>query len=194
MKKIAIIQGHPDPNGRHLGHALAQAYATGAQEAGHETQRIEVAALEFPWLQTKQQFETGPVPPALQAAQDAIAWADHLVVLYPLWLGTMPALLKAFFEQVFRPGFAFTLGGSGRGWNKRLVNKSARVVVTMGMPALLYRWYFGAHSLKSLERNILGFTGISPIRESLFGMVDTASDAKRQKWLDSMHRLGQEAQ
>jgi putative NADPH-quinone reductase len=62
----------------------------------------------------------------------------------------------------------------------------------MGMPALAYRWYFFAHGLRGLERNILGFVGIKPIRESLYGMVHTASDAKRKKWLARMHALGKE--
>jgi putative NADPH-quinone reductase len=111
-----------------------------------------------------------------------------LLVVYPLWLGTMPAVLKAFLEQVFRPGFAFALGE--KPWRQRLKGKSARVIVTMGMPALIYRWYFGAHGLKSLERSILGLCGIRPIRESLFGMIETVSPARREKWLETMRRLG----
>lgn len=187
MARIAIIQGHPDPAGHHLCHALADAYAEGA--ALHEVQRIEVARLEFPWLRTKQEFERGALPQALGPAQQAIAAADHLLIVYPLWLGTMPALLKAFFEQVFRPGFALDYGAGG--WpKKRFGRKTARIVVTMGMPALVYRWYFLAHSLKSLERNILRFSGIHPIRESLFGMVEAAGETKRRRWLAKMRALG----
>jgi putative NADPH-quinone reductase len=150
--------------------------------------RIDVATLEFPWLRTKEDFEQGAPPPALVPCQEAIAQADHLLVVYPLWLGTMPAVLKAFFEQVFRPGFAFALGGRTR--RQPLKGKSARIVVTMGMPVLIYRWYFGAHGLKSLERSILAFCGIGPIRESLFGMIETVSAAKRDKWLATMRILG----
>ena len=61
-------------------------------------------------------------------------------------------------------------------WKRLLTGKTARIVVTMGMPAFVYRWYFGGHSLKSLERNILRFVGIRPVRESLIGMVE-GSDA-----------------
>jgi putative NADPH-quinone reductase len=71
--------------------------------------------------------------------------------------------------------------------------KSARVVVTMGMPALAYRWYFGAHSLKSLERNILKFVGMKPVRDTVFGMVEDASDDRRRRWLDRMRRFGERA-
>jgi putative NADPH-quinone reductase len=189
-RRIVIIQGHPDPAGKHLCHALADAYAQGAEEAGHEVQRINIAELEFPWLRTKEAFESAPLPLVLRPCQEAIGRADHLVMVYPLWLGTMPALMKAFLEQVFRPGFAFKVAERGKMWTKRLKGKTARIIVTMGMPALVYRWYFGAHSLKSLERNILGFSGIGPIKESLFGMVEGVRDAKRQNWLTNMRSLG----
>jgi putative NADPH-quinone reductase len=188
LARLAIIQGHPDAAGHHLCHALADAYAQGAEQAGHAVARIDVTTLEFPWLRTKEAFETGPLPDMLRPAQEAIGQADHLCIVYPLWLGTLPAILKAFLEQVFRPGFAFAIGE--RTWRRPLKGKSARIVVTMGMPVLFYRWYFGAHGLKSLERSILGFCGIRPIPESLFGMIDAASAAKRAGWLETMRRLG----
>ena len=106
----------------------------------------------------------------------------------------MPALLKAFLEQIFRPGFAFELTDPARGKMRKLLKgKSARVIVTMGMPAFIYRWYFGAHGLRSLERNILGFCGIASIKESLVGMVEAMSDAKREKWLATLSALGRAA-
>jgi putative NADPH-quinone reductase len=191
--RIAIIQGHPDPAGNRLGHALADAYARGAEAGGHEVKRIDVAELDFPFLRTKQDWEHGVVPDAIRVAQSTIAWAGHIVIFYPLWLGSMPAMLKAFLEQSFRPGFAIAQGGAARGWKKQLTGRSARIVVTMGMPARIYRWYFGAHSLKSLERNILAFCGIGPIAESLIGMVEGASEARRAKWLERLHALGQKA-
>jgi len=188
-QRIAIVQGHPNPDGARLCHALAYAYAEGAAAAGREVKRIDVARLEFHLLRTEAEFKTGLVPPDVKAAQEIIRWADHLVIVYPLWLGTMPALLKGFLEQVFRPAFAFEPRENGL-WTKLLKGRSARIVITMGMPALFYRWYFGAHSLKSLERNILGFAGIGPIREDFFGMVENATAARRRKWLDRMTELG----
>lgn len=189
-KHIVIIQGHPDAQARHFGHALADEYAKGAEDGGHEVRRIDVAQLDFPLLRTKEDFEKGTLPESLRPAQEAINWADHLVILYPLWLGSMPALLKAFFEQVFRPGFAFEYGESGRLPKKRLTGKSARIVATMGMPAFFYRWIFLAHSLKSLERNILGFAGIGPIKVTLIGTIEGMTEKQRAAWLDEMRGLG----
>ena len=69
----------------------------------------------------------------------------------------------------------------------------SRIIVTMGMPALFYRWFFRAHSLKSLERNILKFVGIRPVRTTLFelfGLVEGVSAGRREQWLGQAHTLG----
>lgn len=192
--RILLIQGHPDAGSRHLCHALASAYGEGARTAGHEVRLIDVAALDFPLLRSQHAWEKQPLPAGLEAAQREIAWANHLVLFFPLWLGDMPALLKGFLEQVARPGFAFGIEGERTGFSRKgLTGRSARVVVTMGMPALVYRWYFRAHSVKSLERNILGFVGIAPVHETLVGSVDTLQPAQVQQWQDKMARLGADA-
>ena len=193
-QRIVLIQGHPDAVTRHLGHALEDAYAHGAESAGHEVRRVAVAQLDFPLLRSQQAWQEGALPSALVQAQADIAWAQHIVLFFPLWLGDMPAMLKGFLEQVARPGFAFKADGANPFGQKGLSGRSARVVVTMGMPALVYRWYFRAHSVKNLERNILGFVGISPVNETLIGMVDKLGDAGVQKWTDKLSRLGAAAQ
>ena len=187
-RRIAIIQGNPDPRGNRYTHALADAYAQGAQTAGHEVRIIDVGQLDFPLLRSKEDFEKHTAPAAIQAAQQTIDWAEHLVFFHPLWLGAMPALLKAFLEQVFRPGFAYKFKRPGMP-EKLLGGKSARIVVTMGMPAFVYRWYFRAHSLKSFKRNILMFCGVGPVRATLIGMVE-APKTDREKWLGKMRELG----
>ncbi|WP_269632073.1 NAD(P)H-dependent oxidoreductase [Pelomonas sp. BJYL3] len=193
MTRILILQGHPDADAPHLCHALAESYAAGAREAGHELRQVDVARLEFPLLRSQQDWEQGTLPPGLRQAQEDIAWAQHLLIVFPLWLGEMPALLKGFLEQVARPGFAFKAEGGNPFGRKGLQGRSARVLVTMGMPALVYRYYFRAHSLKSLERNILGFVGIAPIHETLVGMVGQLKPAQVQAQQEKLRRLGQRA-
>jgi putative NADPH-quinone reductase len=149
LMKIAVIQGHPDPAGGHFCNALADAYVTGAKAAAHEVRVLDVAQEQFPLLRTKEEFEHGAVPAGLQHAQQTTAWAEHLVVIYPLWLG--------------------------------------------GMPAFVYRWYFGAHSLKSLQRNILNFVGIKPVRSTLIGLVETLNEQRRRQWLAKVEALGRAA-
>jgi putative NADPH-quinone reductase len=193
-RRILIIDGHPDPDaGRYL-HALTQAYAKGARDAGHAVQVIAVGQLRFAGLRSGEEFQKGEPPAAIREAQQQILWADHLVILYPLWLGDMPALLKSFFEQVMRPGFAFD-AAKGKGLPRKLLKgRSARIIVTMGMPAFFYRWVYRAHSLKSLARNILAFTGVHPVRASLVGMVEGMSQRQRERWLARAAALGRKGE
>ncbi len=192
-RRILLIQGHPDPVSQHLNRTLLQAYAEGAEAAGHAVRRIEVGALDFPVLRSAHAWNTEPVPPALKPAQDGISWAQHAVIFFPLWLGDMPALLKAFLEQVARPGFAVGPEGAKPFGHKPLSGRSARVVVTMGMPALAYRWFYRAHSVKSLERNILGFVGFAPVNETLIGTVDGLGAAGVAHWQTKLRKLGRDA-
>jgi len=191
-KRILLVQGHPDGE-PHFNHALADAYAGGAAASGHAIERIEIASLDFPLLRSKADWDHGAVPPALVPAQQALQRAEHVVLFFPLWLGGMPALLKGFLEQVARPGFALSLPDEHGRQAKLLGGRSARVVVTMGMPALVYRWYFRAHSVKALERNILGFVGFAPVRETLIGSVESMDDVDRRKWLAKLAALGRGA-
>ena len=189
-KRILLIQGHPDSNEEHLCHALARAYADGAREAGHDVRQTKVAALDFPLLRNQREWEQDPLPSGLRQAQDDIKWAEHLVLIFPLWLGDIPALLKGFLEQVARPGFAFGHDRNNPLARKGLAGRTARVVVTMGMPAPVYRWYFWAHSVKSLKRNILEFIGISPVSETLIGMAGNPETEKVADWVGKLEELG----
>jgi len=169
-------------------HALVAGYRNAATAAGHTVQTIELATLDFPLLRSAEDFQRGRPPAAIHAAQRQIGLAEHLVIFYPLWLGSMPSLTKAFFEQCLRPGFAFG-PASGRGLpEQKLKGRSARVVVTMGMPSFFFRWFYRAHSLKSFERNILYFCGIRPVRATIVGGVE--SKAARERALATMRRLG----
>jgi putative NADPH-quinone reductase len=193
MTRIAIIQGHPDLSAPHFNHALADAYAAAARQAGHEVRVIPVAQLSFPLLQSKAAWENGPVPPDIREAQKTILWAQHLAIFYPLWLGSEPAMLKGFLEQTLRPGLAVATERTSLRAPQPLAGRSARVVVTMGMPALVYRWYFGAHSLKNLKRNILGFCGFSPVNDCVVGMIESKDGKNRAKWIARMIALGRAA-
>ena len=188
-QRIAIIDGHPDPERSRFCHAAADAYRLGAEESGHEVRLFRLGDMEVPLLRSKAEWESEPAPEGIRECQEAIGWADHVVILFPLWLGGMPAMLKALLEQIFRPGFAFKVDSSPMG-EKLLKGKSARVIVTMGMPAFVYRLYFRAHSLRSLKRNILGFVGIGPIRTTIIGSIAAMDDAKHRRWLRAIRAYG----
>lgn len=191
MRRITIIDAHPDQSEAHLNHALADRYAYAARSAGHEVRRITLAHMHIPVLRNVQEFYDAQAPDSLRDAQRDIAWADHLVFFFPLWHGTMPALMKAFIEQTFRPGFAMDYGGKNRFPKQLFKGKSARVIVTMGMPAFIYRTLFGGFGVKGFERSTLALCGIRPISETLLGMVGE-SRVRASKYIDMMDMLVQE--
>jgi putative NADPH-quinone reductase len=190
MTKICIIQGHPHLGGNHLCHALAASYQQGAEAVGHDVSVIDIAGLTFDVLRDPALLTQLPSDELL-AAQTTIGDAQHFMIIYPLWLGTMPALVKAFFEQIARG--EFMMGHSEKGWPvPKLQGRSARVVVTMGMPAAAYKLMYGAHGVRGFESSILGIAGIGPIRETLLGSVGS-SPKQITKWLAKMNDLGTRA-
>jgi putative NADPH-quinone reductase len=186
-RSICLIHGHPHADRSHFGYALADAYMEGAHEGARTVVRFDLADIDFDLMRDPKEFET-PAPAPIKAVQDAVLAADHLVVIFPLWLGTMPARLKGFFEQFARAEFAISASEEG-GWpRKMLKGRSARVIVTMGMPATAYRLLFGAHGVKSLDTGILGIAGFGPIHDTLIGGVSDA--ATRTGWLEKVKELG----
>lgn len=187
---ILLLQGHPDATTRHFCHALADAYADGARQAGHAVRRLDITTLDFPVLRSRREWEGEPVP-AIRAAQDDVRWCEHIVLVFPLWLGEAPALVKAFLEQVLRPGFAVP-AFDGKDKTLPLRGRSAHFIVTMGMPGWFYRVFYRAHGLKSLERNVFRFVGIKPVTWTLAGMVE-GKPAARQALLERVGLLARTA-
>jgi putative NADPH-quinone reductase len=192
--RILLIQGHPDTAEPHLCQALATAYAEGAAAAGHAVRQVEAGRFPLAPLHSVRAFlEEAPAPAAAEV-QAGIAWAQHVVIVFPLWLGGMPAQLKTLLEHTLRPGFAFPAAAEERSFPRGLLGgRTARLVITMGMPAMVYRWYFGRPVVHELRRGILGLVGIRPTRVTLLGGAGMASQARREAWLREMGTLGRAA-
>lgn len=188
MATIAIIVGNPVADS-YCG-ALAEAYKQGAESGGH---RVEVLALDrmmFDAVLHEGYRREQALEPDLVTARAALQAADHWVLIFPLWCGDMPALMKGFIERVLQPDLLRVHAGGGKVSWKVFKGKSARIIMTMGMPGWFYRFYYGAHALKLVKRNILQFIGIGPVRSTIYGMVETAGDEKRKEWLREIEALG----
>ncbi len=192
-KTICVIDGHPDPADGHFVNALADAYVAGAQSGGHVVSRIEIGKLPLTFLSNAEAFASDPAPEIITERQK-MAEADHVVMIYPLWMGTMPAALKAFIELAACGGFFLDTGGDSSAWPaQKMKGKSARLIVTMGMPSAAYRLIFGGHSVKGIEQGILKISGFSPVRHTILGGVE-GSSASRAKMLAKIEALGRGGQ
>mgnify|MGYP003575384677 FL=1 len=182
--KIVIILGHPDR--KSFGGALANAYADSARQAGCVVNELHIASM---------QFDAAPSgrPPAeleadLAASRTAIAEAKHIVLVYPTWMGAMPARMKGFFERVFADNFAFRFRPDSLVPEQLLKGRSADVLATMDTPPLLYRLVLGAPGHKMVRSSILGVSGIKPVKIFSFGPLRSSPDAKRAHWLERTAR------
>lgn len=139
-RKVLIILGHTRTNS--LCGALAETYAAGAGKAGKDVRILRLADLAFN-AATPPDSEAA-LEPDLARLQESLAWADHVVLVYPNWWGGPPGMLKAALERVLMPGFAFKYHEKGGGWDRLLAGRTAELLVTMDTPPFLYRWGFGA--------------------------------------------------
>lgn len=190
MTSICVIHGHPDASSHHFCTALGEAYIQGAKAAGHDVSEIHVGSLEFGYLSSREEFEMPPAEPVL-SERKKIEAADHVVLIFPLWLGSAPAKLRGFLERAACGNFFLDEGSNADEFPKaRMKGKSARLIVTMGMPGLVYKLYFGAHSIKGIEQGLLGLSGFKPIHHTIYGMVEADDEARHQKWLEEARDLG----
>jgi putative NADPH-quinone reductase len=189
--RIVIVVGHPQTNT--FCQALAEAYREGAATGGHQTTLVALSTLAFDPILHSGYRAVQPLEPELQAAYEALVACDHLVIIFPLWCGDMPALLKGFIERILQPNLIAREGtANAMNWSI-FKNKTARVIMTMGMPVTIYRFWYGGHALKLLVRNILNFIGIKPVRHTLFGMVGTSKPQARDRWIEQVRQLGRQA-
>lgn len=190
-KRILMIFGSPKRDG--LSHALGEAYAQGARSQGHVVRQLKLGEMRFDPVLHDGYDQSQALEPDLLEAQRLIHWAQHLVFVYPVWWGGLPALLKGFFDRVFLPGFAFRYRNRSRLWDKLLSGRSADLLVTMDTPPGYFRWVYGAPAHRQMVRTILGFCGIRTRRLSEFAPVRPSSEEQRQAWLHKAEALGVKA-
>ncbi len=189
-KRILVILGHHSTNS--LCGAFAESYIQGANASGHEVRFMSVGQISFdPWLRNGYE-SIQALEPDLVKAQNDIIWAQHIVFIYPIWWGAMPALLKGFIDRTFLPGFAFNFKDGSSLWDQLLTGRSAHLLVPMDTPPWYYRWVMRMPGHNLMKRAILGFCGIKPVAVSSFGPVKDSSPEKRQKWLEQVNKFGRE--
>lgn len=190
-QRILIINGNPKPSS--LCRALAERYAQAAAQAGHSVELIHLSELQFKMsLDLGYQGEQA-LEPDLQRLQQAIQTAAHLVWVYPVWWGSVPALLKGALDRILLPGFAFKYHAGKTIPEKLLKGRSARLLVCMDTPPWYFRWFQRAPAHHMMRRTVLEFCGIQPVRISEFGPVLSSSPAQLERWLARAARLGAEA-
>ncbi|MEX0274259.1 MAG: NAD(P)H-dependent oxidoreductase [Flavobacteriaceae bacterium] len=189
-KKVLIINGHPDKES--YNYALSDAYKHGAQKSGAVVKEIRIRELEFnPNLQYGYR-KRSELEPDLLHSQELIRWADHLVWIYPVWWGSVPAIMKGFIDRVFLPGFAFKKREGSVWWDKYLTGKTARLICTMDQPSWYYKWVYGNPSHNAMKKLTLRFVGVKKVKITSIGPLRLSKDTFRNNWLIKVGKLGEQ--
>lgn len=189
MKKILIINGHPDNES--FSFELSEAYKKGAEKSNAEIKEINIRELTFnPNLEFGYRKRT-ELEPDLLDAQDKIKWADHIVWVYPVWWSSVPAIMKGFLDRILLPGFAFKKRKNSLLSDKCLTGKSARIICTMDQPTWFYKLVYRSPSHNAMKKGTLHYIGIKKVRITAIGPIRLSTEEFRAKWLKNVEKLGQ---
>ncbi len=184
-KKIMLLIGNPVQTS--FSYACGDIYESAAQRAGADIRRFNIDEMVFdPALH--QGYEViQELEPDLVAFQEAIAWADHLVFVYPNWWSSMPAKMKGLFDRAFLPQFAFRFEHNT--FKPLLCGKTARVINIVGSTyPLLLRCTVGSYT-NELTRGILRPCGVRPVRVASFGPTRNTPKEKLSSWLKRVEKM-----
>lgn len=188
MKKILIINGHPNPDSFNFG--IANEYQKGALVSGALVETITIASITFnPNLAFGYQKRI-ELEPDLLESWEKIKRADHLVWVHPVWWGGLPAVTKGFIDRLFLPGMAFQYRENSVWWDKLLRGKTAHIITTLDQPGWFYRLFFGRPSVNQLKKSTLEFCGVKPVKVSYIGIIKGSDEKQRKKWLEKVYNFG----
>ncbi|NTW41304.1 MAG: flavodoxin family protein [Cellulomonadaceae bacterium] len=198
MPRTLVVIGHPIAGS--YNHALAERYVAGLRALSPETDEHEVriadlAAQPFPHDPASKaqvrapEGDTSHLDDRIAGWVEDLQWADHLVIFFPQWWGTYPAVLKAFLDRVMLSGVAFRYG-RGHVSERLLGGTTARVFMTMDSPTLWNTLVYRNAAETSLTRATLTFCGVKTIGLTRFAKVRFSTPEKREAWLDTAERLG----
>lgn len=169
---VLVVLGHPD--GLSYCAALADAYV-----AGLDTDRYEVEVLRLGELDVDPVLRFGyrermPADPVVDRSQELLLWADHVVLVFPVWWSQMPGLLKGWVDRVLVAGFGYSMNGLRV--VKRLRGRSATLIVTAQSPTFMV-----GSTVRLVRRRVLGFCGIKTTQVLTLGWMTTSRDTQERR-------------
>lgn len=187
QKKILVICGNP--KAQSFCGQLADLYAQAAADT-HSVKTTKLTELNFDSDLVAGYGEPQLLEADLQAFQADIQWADHVVIITPIWWGGIPAKFKGLIDRTFLPGFAFQYEKGKSIPAKLLLGKTSRIIMTMDTPPWYYKWFQGSPILKQLDTCTLVFSGFKRAKTHMLGPVMNAKEPQLQQWREQVKRLG----
>lgn len=186
MKKVLVINANPKPAS--LCKSLAEQYVSVATEQ-HEVEQINIGDLSFEVSLDQGYDRVADLEPELVYFQKKIQWAEHLVIVSPVWWGTIPAKFKGAIDRTFLPGFSFRYVEGKSIPEKLLKGRTSELIITLDTPTFWYKYVKGNAIYKQLKHSILDFSGINTISATYFGPVISSNSDNRRAWLSKVAKL-----
>jgi len=188
MKRILVINGNPKP--RSLGKTMAERYTSKAR-VNHEVKIVHIGDMDFNLNLGNGYDSVQPLEADLTQFQQYLIWAEHIVIISPVWWGSIPAKLKGIFDRVLLPGYAFNYHAGKTVQEKLLTGRTSRLIFTLDTPYFWYKWVQRNPVYSHLKRTILDFVGIKNKSAYYFGPVVHSDETKRERWLKKIDSLAE---
>jgi len=185
-RKILVFLGNPTNDS--FSAKIADTYESSARESGFEVERVNIGNMNFDPVLHRGYKEIQQLEPDLHMIQEKIRWADHIVVVYPNWWCSMPALMKGMFDRMWLPGFAFNFDKETKKLIQRLTEKTARVIIVAGTHSPFMTWWKFGDYTNEISHGILGFAGIKT-KVTAFGPADKVKPEIHEKWIEQVQKL-----
>jgi len=172
MKHILIIVAHPKEDS--FSFAMANTYKENAEAKGNSVELLDLYRDEHqqPFF-TYDDANTLATDDSMKYYQEHIAGADEIVLVFPYWWGSFPAILKNFFDWNLSKDFAFKYVDSRP--KGLLEGKTVKVFTTTGAPKFIYTITGANRRLKNMmKEQIIQFCGMKLDGFHIFGGVDTS--------------------
>ena len=173
------------PAAQSLTRSVAATLADSLAANGHSTEIVDLAAEGFdPVFGSADHaaFSAGaPTPADVVEEQRRLDNADHLIIVYPVYWWSMPALLKGWIDRVFISGWAFDEDAEG-GIIKKLGRLKVHLVAVAGAAAQTYTKRGCRQAMRTqIEEGIFDFCGAPVVTSQLMFCddPDPASAAPR---------------
>lgn len=189
-KKILVLDGNPKPNS--YCHHLGDLYECEAREY-FNIKRINLSSMEFNPSLDHGYDTVQALEPCLVDFQQSILWADHIVIVMPIWWGGTPAKLKGLFDRTFLPDFSFRYEEDNPLQVPLLKGKTSRIIITMDAPSD-YLEEQATPAVAQLNTFTLQFCGVESAGINLFGSIISASDENKSDWEGIIKDLGSKGQ
>ncbi|MCY8216212.1 NAD(P)H-dependent oxidoreductase [Bacillus haynesii] len=185
--QTAVIYAHPNPNS--FNGAILNQVIKALEDGKHSYDVIDLYIDRFdPVLlfDEKKRRSDMKHDPETAEYRRIVKNADHLIFIYPLWWGGMPAIMKGFIDRVFAAGEAYTYQGKlPKGLLKA---RTASVYYTADAPSWYLRFWRRDADWVTVKDVMLKFCGVRRVRRLLFAGVKDSSEEKRTQWLDRVYR------